>query len=233
MNHPASQPAPVIRTDDFLLPSDTAGIALHVRRKRPADVEDFPAEQTVLLMHGATFPSASLFDVPLAGRSFMDDLAARGFDVYALDVRGYGGSTRPAEMEDPPEAAEPLVRTETAVRDLAGAVEHIRRRRCLDKLNLVAMSWGGSVAGAYTARHHDRVAKLALIAPQWLAHGFVRIDPGGALGAYRRIAVRETKGSWLAAAPAGPRDGRHPPGGVVLRAAPPQAAAPPAPPRVV
>lgn len=204
--------APTILSDDLMIASDTASIKLHLRRKRLSAIDRFPAERTVLLMHGATFPSASLFDVPVGPASFMDELAAHGLDVYALDARGYGGSTRPVEMEGPPEAAAPLVRTETAVRDLATAVDYILGRAGLARLNLVGMSWGGSVAGAYTAGHNERVAKLALIAPQWLAPGPVRIDAGGALGAYRRVVVREFGQRWLAAAPEGKRDGLIPAG---------------------
>lgn len=158
--------AMAIAAEDRTIPSDTPGINLHLRRKRLRDVDRFPAERTVLLMHGATFPSASLFDVPVGGASFMDSLALRGNDVYALDVRGYGGSTRPAEMDGPPEAAAPLVRTETAVRDLDAAVRHILGGNGLDRLNLLGMSWGGSVVAAFTASHNELVGKLALIAPQ-------------------------------------------------------------------
>jgi hypothetical protein len=70
-----------ILCEDALIPSDTAGIRLHLRRKHPADVKHFPAERTVLIMHGASFSSMSLFDVPVGGSSFMDHLALAGFDV--------------------------------------------------------------------------------------------------------------------------------------------------------
>ena len=86
---------PDIVVEDFMIPSDTAGIALHLRNKRQATLKTFSAEQTILMMHGATYSSGSLFDVPLGGISFMDYLAGHGYDVFALDVRGYGGSTRP------------------------------------------------------------------------------------------------------------------------------------------
>jgi pimeloyl-ACP methyl ester carboxylesterase len=152
-------------------------------------------------MHGATYSSGSLFDVPLDGLSFMDHLAAQGYDVFALDVRGYGGSTRPPEMDTPAQDSEPLVRTDIGVRDLTSAVEHILKRRSIPRLNLVAMSWGGSVAGAYTVRNNDKVEKLALIAPLWLLNTPAPIDSGGPLGAYRKVQVLDFRARWLAAAP--------------------------------
>jgi hypothetical protein len=86
----ASMTRPATATEDLMIPSDIKGIQQHVRRKRRAGQDHFSAERTVLMMHGATFPSASLFDVPVGGGSFMDDLAGNGLDVYALAVRGYG-----------------------------------------------------------------------------------------------------------------------------------------------
>jgi pimeloyl-ACP methyl ester carboxylesterase len=144
----ASAYEPDLVVEDVMIPSDTAGISLHLRNKRIEALKTFSAKQTILLMHGATYSSKSLFDVPLGGFAFMDYLAAQGYDVFALDVRGYGGSTRPPEMDAAAQDFEPLVRTEVGVRDLASAVEHILQRRGITRLNLVAMSWGGSVAGA-------------------------------------------------------------------------------------
>lgn len=193
--------ATTILCEDTLIPSDTAGIRLRLRRKRLAHVAHFPAERTVLLMHGATFSSTSLFDAPVGGASFMDHLAAAGFDVYAVDVRGYGGSTLPPEMAGPAEAAGPLVRTATAVGDLGAAVDHILESHGIARLNLLAMSWGGSVAGAYAAAHNDKVVRLALIAPLWLTETPPRIDQGGPLGAYRDVDVRRYEQAWRVAAP--------------------------------
>ncbi|HEX7389887.1 MAG TPA: alpha/beta hydrolase [Acidiphilium sp.] len=207
-----SADAPAILTENLTIPGDTEGISLHLRRKRPAGIGRFPEERTVLLMHGATFSSASLFDVDFPGLSFMDTLATAGYDTWALDVRGYGGSSRPPEMDAPPEGVAPLVRTETAVRDLDSAVAHVLKSSGLSRLNLIGMSWGGTVTAAWTAGHNDRIAKLALIAPQWLAEGPVRIDAGGALGAWRRVDVRAFLKRWLDAAPEDRRDDLIPEG---------------------
>ncbi|GGI29652.1 alpha/beta hydrolase [Bradyrhizobium guangdongense] len=198
---PAHEYSADLVVEDFMIPSDSAGISLHLRNKRAAAQKACSAERTILMVHGATYSSTSLFDVPLGGTSFMDHLAAQGYDVFALDVRGYGGSTRPPEMDAPAEASPPLVRTDVAVRDLASAVAYILERRGIPRLNLVGMSWGGSVAGAYTADNNDKIEKLALIAPLWLLDTPAPIDSGGALGAYRKVPVLGFRERWLAAAP--------------------------------
>ncbi len=64
---------------------------------------------------------------------------------------------------------------------------------------------GGSVAGAYTAAHNDKVERLALIAPLWLTKTPPRIDPGGPLGGYREVNVRKYGDAWRGPAPADQR----------------------------
>ena len=74
------------------------------------------------------------------------------------------------------------------------------------------MSWGGTVAGVYTAGANEKVVKLALIAPQWLKRGTVTIDQGGPLGAYCRVPVADVRDRWLAAALVAKRQDFIPPG---------------------
>jgi len=51
---------------------------------------------TILLLHGRTYSSLPDFDLQVEGEelSFMDSLNDLGFDVYALDGRGYGKTPR-------------------------------------------------------------------------------------------------------------------------------------------
>lgn len=195
-----------------MIPSDTAGIDLQLINTHPAGPHASAPERTLVMMHGATFPSASLFDVPVGGESFMDALARAGYDVWAVDARGYGGSTRPPEMVRPPEGAAPLTQARVAVRDLRAAVDFVCRHRGVARVNLLGMSWGGSVAGLFAAEAGDRLEKLVLVTPLWLSNGPRRIDPGGPLGAYRVVDVRAFETGWRVAAPEAERQALIPEG---------------------
>ncbi|QCT22359.1 alpha/beta hydrolase [Jejubacter calystegiae] len=188
------------------VPAQRSDIQLHVRHRRPAAMTTFSPQRTIVLVHGATYSSGSLYDVPFNGISFLDYLAAAGYDVYALDVRGYGRSTRPPEMDQPAGQHPPLAGTDDGVADLGSVVDFVLKHRHLEQLNIFGMSWGGTVAAAWTSRNNARVHKLALVAPQWLNDQPTRIDSGGDPGAWRLIAVRETLNGWLSAAPEHARD---------------------------
>src|SRR6266496_295428 len=110
-------------TEQMMVKSPDPGIEIYVRNKRPANMTAFSPERTVLYVHGATYPASTCFDLQLDGRSWMDYIAARGYDVYLLDLRGYGRSTRPPEMSAPSEANPPIVRTPTAVGDIGTVVD--------------------------------------------------------------------------------------------------------------
>jgi pimeloyl-ACP methyl ester carboxylesterase len=208
----AAEPAPQIVMQEFMIPTADAGVRLYVRNKHPANLHDFRAERTLLFVHGATYPAETSFDLPLNGLSWMDYIARHGYDVYLVDVRGYGRSTHPAAMDEPPERHAPLVRTATAVQDVGTAVDFILRRRHLRRLDLMGWSWGTSIMGWYTAQHNDRVAKLVLYAPLWLRTTPSLTDPGARLGAYRTVTVAAARARWLHGVPADRQADLIPPG---------------------
>lgn len=201
-----------IFSESFLIPSDTNGIELNIIRKCLDKNRTYDESETLLMVHGATYSSGSLYDTPVAGASFMDHLACAGFDVYALDVRGYGGSTRPREMTQPSHSGSPLGRTETAVRDFTYAANFVLRTRRLQQLNIFGMSWGGTIAATYTAQNNDKVRRLGLLAPQWLSNRPIPIDSGEKLGAWRIVNMHAAKERWLSGAPGNKRDGLIPAG---------------------
>jgi pimeloyl-ACP methyl ester carboxylesterase len=146
----------------------------------------------VLFVHGAGTPAEVAFDVPFSDYSWMAYLANAGFDVFSMDMEGYGRSTRPTVMNDPcnlARAQQPLFvpglitapcapsfqGSATTIasdwNDIAAVVEYVRALRHVDKLNLAGWSQGGPRAGGYTAQHPDQVSRLVLLAPAYARTG--------------------------------------------------------------
>ena len=131
------------------------GIQIYVRNKRPANMTNFrPADGALRPL--LDYPSKTAFDLKLDGLSWMEYIASRGYDVWLLDLRGYGKSTRPAEMADKPEANPPIVRGETAVKDIGTVVDFILQKRNIARLNLLGWSWGTTLMATYTTQNARR-----------------------------------------------------------------------------
>ena len=111
------------------------------------------------------------------------------------------------------------VDTERGVGDFSTAVDFVLRRRGLERVHVFAMSWGGTLAGAFAARNPDKVTKLALLAPQWVSDQPIPLDMGGHLNSYRLVGVRESISRWLVVAPGSRREGLIPSGWFELWAA--------------
>jgi pimeloyl-ACP methyl ester carboxylesterase len=198
----ASAQTPRLVTEEMMVPSADAGIEIYVRNKRPADMTAFRADRTVLYVHGATYPASTAFDLPLGGTSWMDYIAARGYDVYLLDLRGYGKSTRPKEMSEKPESNAPIVRGDTAVKDIGAVVDFVLQRRNIARLNLIGWSWGTTLMATYTTQHADKVERLVLYAPVWIrtTPSLVQAGPGPT-PAYRTVRKDQALGRWLTGVP--------------------------------
>jgi pimeloyl-ACP methyl ester carboxylesterase len=189
---------PMLETKDIMIPSGDPGIQLFVRNKHPAGKEKFAADKILLFVHGATYPAETSFDLPIEGLSMMDLIAARGYDVYLVDVRGFGRSTRPAEMSQPPEANKPIVSTPVAAHDLGAAVDYILKKRGVAKINVMGWSWGTSIAGMYTSENNAKVNRLVLYAPQWIRNEQPTASADAKpLGAYRLVSKDSAKARWL------------------------------------
>jgi hypothetical protein len=119
----ARDPTQKLVTEHFMIDAADPGIKLYVRNKHTEDLKQFSSEKTLLFVHGATQPSEATFDLPLEGLSWMDYVAQHGWDVYLIDVRGYGRSTRPPEMDQPAASNPPIVTTDMAVKDIGSAID--------------------------------------------------------------------------------------------------------------
>lgn len=188
-----------VQSTDYMVPhvSTVPAIAgrkveLYVREKvqarHPGD-PDVIRRPVVLMIHGAGIGGVPVFDAQFQDYSWMEYLANAGFDVFAMDLTGYGLSPRPM-MEDPCNASKTeqqkylVGKTLTATcsptypyqlttiqsdwDDIDRVVDYIRNIRSVDKVHLIAWSRGGPRAGGYAGIHPEKVDKLFLYAPVYV-----------------------------------------------------------------
>ncbi len=120
----------------------------------------------VLFVHGTTFPGSLASGYRLGdGSSWMDVTAAAGFDVWALDFAGYGGSERYTEMAKATDDAAPLGRVPVTAEQIARAAGHVCQSSGAETLSIVAHSWGTLPAARYACAHPARIERLVLFGP--------------------------------------------------------------------
>jgi pimeloyl-ACP methyl ester carboxylesterase len=145
-------------------------------------------DRVVLFIHGAGTPAEVAFDVPYQDYSWMGHLARAGFDVFSMDMTGYGRSTRPAAMNDPcnlsqeqqaqfipslipapcnPSYSRQMTTIASDWNDIGAVIDHVRALRRVERVNLVAWSLGGPRAAGYAAQHPERVQRMVLLAPAY------------------------------------------------------------------
>jgi pimeloyl-ACP methyl ester carboxylesterase len=125
------------------------GIKLSVWEKYTNSPSNKPV---IVLAHGSATAGKESFDLQVPGKpsySLMDFLANEGFDVFALDTRGFGRSTHP----------EGLMTTKEASDDLNVVVDYIRTMRGVQKVNVLGWSWGTQYGGMFVMSYPDKVEK--------------------------------------------------------------------------
>lgn len=124
----------------------------------------------VLLVHGLSSNHWSLDLGP--DRSLAAHLQARGFDAWALDLRGHGDARR-TETAGAQVAGWTL--DDYGRHDLHAAIEHIRAETGAARLGYVGHSMGGMVAAIYQAWHGD--AALGALVVVGSPIDFGHLDP--------------------------------------------------------
>lgn len=144
----------------------------------------------VLYVHGATFPSALSVGYRFDGRSWADHLHGRGFDVWAFDFAGFGGSTRPAAMSASATGAPPVGRAPEAARQVGAVVDRIRKERHGARVHIVAHSWGTMAAGRFAGDDADAVGRVVMFGPipQRQMKG---LPPADQIGAWREVSIAD------------------------------------------
>ena len=196
-----AQPAGVV-LEEFQVPSGT-GIQLYLRNKRQDGATAARADRVILCIHNGTFPGSTSFDLPAGGVSWMDYMAGRGFDVWTVDLRNFGRSTREAAMGQPPGGA-PLTRAPDALADIAAAAAFIREKRGVPKLVLLGWGWGGALAARFAADNAALVDRVVLYAPEWPKEGTAPAAPANGaapLPSYRSLTRADVRTRWVEGVP--------------------------------
>jgi len=161
------------------------GLRIYLWEKHKAGLEHSFAisGKVALLVHGGTWSGRPDFDLQVRDYSLMDLLATNGYDVWAIDIHGYGHSDK---------TDKDWSGVQSAAADIDAAVEFITKFRGVSKVDLLGWSAGTQRVGLYAMQHPERVGKLILYAPQWKGTADYRdrvrkrIENGGEpLGQYR------------------------------------------------
>lgn len=160
-----------IARHDFTLAADD-GVKLSVVKKTTGGTSG----PKILLVHGSGC-GWEYWDVPFKGYSIMDGLAQGGFEVYAMECRGYGRSDRPDG------------RTITSERMAMDAAVVAREIGGGEKIGLVGHSSSGIVVLMAAAKTPDAWSRIAVLGapykrinPQFQAYANQMIDVANAGG---------------------------------------------------
>jgi pimeloyl-ACP methyl ester carboxylesterase len=196
-----------VNRTDHVIPSEP-DVSIFVREVTSGMSTGVP----VLLVHGGGPGGLASFDLPVPGYSVAEDLASAGHAAFVMDVRGWGGSTRPAALDQPVDANPPAVRSNEAVTDIAAVVDWIRQRGNGQRPALLGWASGGRWCGMVAANHPHAISHLVMLnslyavdAPWGLRSAFEHPDRPGefdaSAGAYRVLTAGRLIGSWDAAIP--------------------------------
>ena len=117
---------------------------------------DSKSEKNILLIHGVTYSSHE-FDIDYKDYSLVRKLAREGYNVWRLDIAGFGQSGAVSNGFIPD--------SDYAAKDINAAVEKIVSETGQEKIDVLGWSWGTVTVGRFVASHPEHVNKLVLYAP--------------------------------------------------------------------
>jgi pimeloyl-ACP methyl ester carboxylesterase len=127
--------------------------------------------KVLLLIHGYSVPGYVAFDTDHENCSLMRHFARGGWDTFALDLEGFGLSTRPPVMDAPaafPDSKAPI-HTDVTLHDVDRVVDFIGALRGVERVHLLGWSQGAEVeAPLYAIRRPEKVARLVLFGAGYL-----------------------------------------------------------------
>jgi pimeloyl-ACP methyl ester carboxylesterase len=164
--------------------NEDSRVSLFVRERRGARLGP-----VVLFVHGRSAAAVPSFDLGYQDYSWMVYLADAGFDAFAMDLQGYGSSSKPTVMDDPcntsadiqakylipnplrascppryPHSFGSFATDWDEIDTVVEFIRSLRGNRAL-KVNLVGWSRGGMRVIGYAALRADNIEKVVALAP--------------------------------------------------------------------
>jgi pimeloyl-ACP methyl ester carboxylesterase len=150
------------REEHHRIASSHSGLSLFLRHLPPRNVT---SDRIVLYVHGGTFPSTLSIAHRFDGRSWRDELNDAGFHVWGLDFHGFGLSDPYPEMARPAENTAPLGRADDASGQLETAARFICKHHGVNRISIIAHSWGCIVSGRFAGRHPGLIDRMVFFGP--------------------------------------------------------------------
>lgn len=113
------------------------------------------AKGAILLIHGRTYSSLPNFDLQVEGEdlSFMDGITEQGYNTYALDLRGHGGTPRDSTQWLSPDKA---------AKDILNVLNWISKENNNINVHLFGFSMGTVSTLLATQKNDKDIASLTL-----------------------------------------------------------------------
>ncbi|VFR57243.1 alpha/beta hydrolase fold [plant metagenome] len=148
--------AEIIERDFTVISEDGMNIFVRELRDTRASSDRGP----MLMVNGGRSGVLASWHVDAPGASAAQEIAKAGHRVYLMDVRGFGRSAFPQEMQG--ERGGPVaVRSNEAVRDIDAVVSDIRRRHPGDeRLSAIGWATGSQWLGHYASLNPERISHL-------------------------------------------------------------------------
>lgn len=195
-----------MRTETHRIESDE-GLSIALRERSSTD-----PDAAIVFVHGATYAGRAAFDPREAPeRSWLLWAAKANRAAFAVDIRGYGDSERPAGMARGTETGTTPARATEAATDVAAVLRFVRDRVSCP-VHLVGTSWGTMIAGRLLTRDDaPDVASVALYAPVFEPDTELLSGMGTDPAPTRTVTRAEAKRRWDEQVPTDPpaaiRDG--------------------------
>jgi len=109
--------------------------------------------KALLLVHGSGV-GWICYDIPIRDYSIMDHCASNDIDVYAVECRGYGKSTKPNGK---------FVTIDSITKDLNAVIEFIQKKSDVKKVSIAAHSYGGLIVMKAATLYSEIIERIILI----------------------------------------------------------------------